>query len=179
MIIPLRRRVPTIQCPCCGADTGIEPQTKGERMTPELRALRERMRRAGIPTTWVEWWTGSEAQEVGEKQMMPRVPLKPDRPRWSDDVPLLHIIAQACWHDTAFIAGNRKGLEELRDAIGKALEMPQVTQRAEVCCNDGEGYVVAVRHESEGEMDLMPLGYTDYELCGEPDIGWPEWMMVE
>jgi hypothetical protein len=48
----------TIQCPCCGADTGV-PTVLDERTrhTPAQWALRERMHRAGLSWKAVKFWT--------------------------------------------------------------------------------------------------------------------------
>lgn len=91
-----------------------------------------------------------------------------------DDLPILHLIAQSRWHEPAFVVGNRAGLIALRNAIDAALARAEPA--AEVMCRDGEGYRVHVRCVPADEMDAIPLGYTDRELC--PDFGdsWPHWM---
>lgn len=57
----------------------------------------------------------------------------------------LHIYAQSCWHDEAWIAGNREGLTRLRDAIDKAL-LDGKGNSDHVFTTDGEGYrVIAMK----------------------------------
>lgn len=50
----------TICCPCCGVDTFIAPATHSVISEP-LMALRERMKRAGMPMKWVRYWTTERA----------------------------------------------------------------------------------------------------------------------
>lgn len=77
---------------------------------------------------------------------------------------LLHIYAQALWHDTAEIVGSRGGLEALRDAINAALARADGASTEAVFAADGEGYCVLVALCDE-QCDLR-LPYTDMESMG-------------
>lgn len=65
-----------------------------------------------------------------------------------DDVPedpgLLHIYGQACYHDDAFMVGNTKGLEAVRDAIDRVLSGETGQWATWVSVSDGEGYDLKV-----------------------------------
>ena len=55
-----QNREATIYCPCCGTDTGIPYARLGRSQSPQLKALRERMRKVGVPKRriidWVYGW---------------------------------------------------------------------------------------------------------------------------
>ena len=52
-----RQQLPTIRCPCCGADTGVEVTfPPGRKLSPEQMALRQRMRMAGISLKRIRLW---------------------------------------------------------------------------------------------------------------------------
>lgn len=76
-----------------------------------------------------------------------------------------HILAQRAFHDPAFIIGDCLGLARIRDAINAALEAGEA--RRGVFAQDGEGYGVHVLCITEAEMDGVPYGYTDTEMCGD------------
>ncbi|MBS0959817.1 hypothetical protein [Acetobacter thailandicus] len=93
---------------------------------------------------------------------------------WTDNCKVLHVIAQYDQHDDAHIIGTRAGLLRLRDAIDSALSEVNVTKKASVITNDGEGYVALIRCISGDDVDSIPLGYTaDY---AKDDSEWPEFM---
>lgn len=50
----------TIQCPCCGTNTYIPYVYGSTNPNEEQRALRERMRRAGLTLKAVRFWTTKE-----------------------------------------------------------------------------------------------------------------------
>ena len=87
---------------------------------------------------------------------------------------LLHIYAQPCWHEEAWIVGNRRGLEILRDAINQALAeghgQTATTPNEFVCTNDGEGYdVMVLLEESEwGHSYLEPETLTNWDVLRKP-----------
>lgn len=60
-----------------------------------------------------------------------------------DPIPLLHLHAQAAWHDPAYLVGNPEGLRHFVRAITEALAQGHSTS-AEVFVNDGEGFRVRV-----------------------------------
>ena len=92
----------------------------------------------------------------------------------ADSVPLLHIIAQKAWHDSAFIVGNLEALKLLRQALDAAMS-DAGTGFADVFAEDGEGYALHVRCLTDEEMATVPYGYTDPDTFGEPRP-WPLWM---
>jgi hypothetical protein len=71
---------------------------------------------------------------------------------------VLHVYAQSFQHDVATIKGDRKALTKLRDAINEALSVGE--GKADVFCNDGEGYEIGVFLE-EDKLEKMELPYTD------------------
>ncbi len=76
---------------------------------------------------------------------------------------VLHIYGQEHEHATAAIVGNRDALEQLRDAITKALEgKPAAT--GSVFVLDGKGYQVVVAERDV--LDDLPGPYSD------DDSGW-------
>src|SRR5690625_4592809 len=90
-----------------------------------------------------------------------------------DDTGDLHIYAQTCWHDDAYIAGTRKGLEDLRDAISRALSgRPSIMQ---AFTGDGEGYDVYVFEASSDYMGTrLMMPYTDeHALDGRSNVYHP------
>jgi hypothetical protein len=97
--------------------------------------------------------------------------------RWAEGTPLVHVIAQRVWHDPAFIAGNRAGIEALRDACNTALSYGvNVSSDARVFASDGEGYRVIVRVLDAAGMDDMPYGYVD-PMAQLNTPFWPSWML--
>ena len=102
------------------------------------------------------------------------IPLVEDEPRWTEDVKLLHIIAQHSYHDESWIIGTRLGLEKLRDAVIEALAAPETRQGAVVYAADGEGYGVFVRCEPARKFHLVPYGYT--HEWQDHDFPRPSWM---
>lgn len=86
----------------------------------------------------------------------------------------LHLFGQACWHDSVHIAGDRAGIEMLRDALTAALDDAQgVSMCADVFTNDGEGYNVSIHVLPKGEMDRLAVPYTDAIASASNDSLWP------
>ena len=81
----------------------------------------------------------------------------------SEDYPILHIYEQPSNHMDAFIFGNRLGLQELRDAIDRALSKEIDETPAEVFQSDGEFYYCFVRLASSNWMRLAPNPYSDFK----------------
>lgn len=61
-----------------------------------------------------------------------------------EDPGLLHLYGQGAYHDDAFMVGNTKGLEAVRDAIDKVLGGEADQGAAWVSVSDGEGYDLKV-----------------------------------
>ena len=91
--------------------------------------------------------------------------------------PLLHIHAQPCWHDPAYIVGNRAGLEALRDGLNATLA--GASRPAEVFVSDGEGYEVEVQldesdwQDREGTWRRRAKPYSDEIAASSADALWP------
>lgn len=92
----------------------------------------------------------------------------------TENLGLLHIIAQPMSHDEAFIVGTEEGLTRLRNAIDLAIKHKAETHQAALISNDGEGYWGMVRCATEDQMDEIPLGYT--EECFHDDRPMPDWI---
>lgn len=94
---------------------------------------------------------------------------------------ILHIYGQEAWHDDVNIYGNRKALEDLRDAITtllittehnnpkKEFNMPD-NLFIKSFVNDGEGFTCFLHIKEDEEMNRLPVPYTDEmasELAGQ------------
>ncbi len=84
----------------------------------------------------------------------------------NETIKLLHLYAQADWHDPAFIVGNRPALLALKAAIERALSDEEGIGKADAFTADGEGYSLYVAlNESEQLSSLdwqgLRLPYTD------------------
>lgn len=77
---------------------------------------------------------------------------------------MLHIYAQAMWHDQAFIVGSKAALEALGKAIARAIESGKSSAQSHTA--DGEGYVVMV---AVHEANDLAEPYTDREFMGKDD----------
>ena len=95
-----------------------------------------------------------------------------------EKVPIIHVLAQERWHDPAVIVANRAGLLALKEAVDKALESE--IGKANVFCEDGEGYELAVIHRTglvaHGNSDT-PFGYTDEDCCAKDTRPYPDWLI--
>lgn len=86
----------------------------------------------------------------------------------------LHVYAQSQWHDDAFVAGDRKSLEDLRSAIDRALAHGDGRAKATSFTNDGEGFDVHVLLLDDKTMDRLALPYTDEIASEKKDAAlWP------
>jgi len=72
---------------------------------------------------------------------------------------VLHLYAQAFWHDAAYIGGGRAALLALRDAINDALHKGDGS--AEASTSDGEVYTVHVVAMSDEDAMRQLVPYTD------------------
>jgi hypothetical protein len=96
----------------------------------------------------------------------------------ADPIPLLHLHAQAAWHDPAYLIGNPEGLRRLAHAITEALARGQSTS-ADVFVNDGEGFRVHVLCDASPWEDASwtrrAVPYTDEPAQDtNPSHLWPE-----
>jgi hypothetical protein len=87
---------------------------------------------------------------------------------------IVHIHAQAIFHDDAWIVGNREGLESLRAAIDEALREGKGSIEAFVV--DGEGFDISV---IQTDREDLAVPYTD-EMASEKqeDVKWP-WELLK
>src|SRR3546814_20944821 len=85
----------------------------------------------------------------------------------------LHCDGQNRWHYGADIAGDRSGIEMLREALTEALGAADgVSMAADVCAGDGEGYNVSVHVLPDAEFQRLAMPYTD-EIARESGGFWP------
>lgn len=81
----------------------------------------------------------------------------------------LHIYAQHCQHDEAFIIGNRDALIALRTAIDNVLtyNTPQIV---DAFVSDGEGFEAHIVLQTDIEMNTAEAPY-EYrrDSCSEQD----------
>ena len=84
----------------------------------------------------------------------------------------LHIYAQDCWHDEAWIAGNRDGLVKLRNAIDKAIVDGNGSSKR-VFTNDSEAYQVKVIKLTDEQLGKLYLPYTDKDISEGSGTEWP------
>ena len=96
-------------------------------------------------------------------------------PDGEQPVGYLHIFAQSHWHDSACIAGDRKGFEMLGTAISSVLAGE--SGRADlndVFVNDGEGYEINLyRIDDVDTLMRLAAPYTDEMARPRPDALWP------
>ena len=85
--------------------------------------------------------------------------------------PVIHIHAQEAWHDEAYLVGNRKALEKLKELIEQALKNEN-TANSVFYVADGEGFdlhVVLDDNDWQSESwQKAELPYRD-ELASAPD----------
>ncbi len=84
------------------------------------------------------------APPAGRRSAAPR---REDLLRETDDVPILHVHAQAAWHDPAFLVGNRAALQALRDLLDTVLAGGPTAQTAGCMVADGEHFDLCVALE--------------------------------
>jgi hypothetical protein len=70
---------------------------------------------------------------------------------------VVHIWGQGAWHETAYIRGNRSGLERLKRAVDEALEAGSGS--AEAYVSDGEGYDIDIRIVSDKDAEMLAVPY--------------------
>src|SRR5690348_14978169 len=85
------------------------------------------------------------------------------------DMETVHVYAQGAWHKEAYIAGNRSGLEKLRNALATALESGAAD--ANVFVNDGEGYEICVRLVDDETANKLIVPYTEEYARGSRQDG--------
>lgn len=73
---------------------------------------------------------------------------------------MLHIYSPIWQHADGYIIGDRWALEDLRDALDRAISSKEPTS-FNAFVNDGEGYTVHVAWLSEQDVDRLSLPYTD------------------
>src|SRR3546814_9713108 len=96
-----------------------------------------------------------------------------------DKIGWLHLYGQHLWHDEAYIAGDRAGIEMLRDALNEALGAADgVSMAADVFAGDGEGYNVSVHVLPDAEFQRLAMPYTD-EIARESGGFWPWHLAVK
>lgn len=99
--------------------------------------------------------------------------VNPDGKDVKDDKPapiaLVHVYAQAQYHDDCYVVGNIEGLTRLRDAIDKAIGAKRIV----VKCGNKERAVTDIRIDNDsigcslvngGTDDLFDQGFTHGEL---------------
>lgn len=90
--------------------------------------------------------------------------------------PIIHVYAQGCWHDDAYIVANKEGLLALKKAVDEALEKGKGD--AFVYAADGEEFTLLVLRIDgglgEGMWPKIAMPYTDKYVSEErPDALWP------
>lgn len=78
---------------------------------------------------------------------------------WLHDYGRMHIYAQVDPHDSVIIRGNRRALEDLRDALNRVLEGEQESESTATTA-DGEGYPIKI-HCTDLVSGLGPVPYTN------------------
>lgn len=84
-----------------------------------------------------------------------------------DDV-ICHIYGQQMWHDSAYIVGNKKGLENLRVLIDLALEKDEAVVDS-FYPKDFEGYKLYVACVEESVLEELELPYYDENYYQKSD----------
>lgn len=82
------------------------------------------------------------------------------------DCGTLHIFGQMFWHADAYIIGNRRALELLREQIDKTLQDGTITyDGCNYFQNDGEGFPLHIALATEEELKGLSSAYHDPEIC--------------
>lgn len=102
----------------------------------------------------------------------------PDHPR------LLHLYGQECWHDNAYLVGNRAALEALHTALGRLLAGGKPAEEVQVEAADGEGYNLYAllwdHPANSSEWDELRRPYTaEMTLDRRKGARYPEWVVLE
>lgn len=86
----------------------------------------------------------------------------------NEDNEICHIYGQQMWHDSVYIVGNKKGLENLRDLINLALEKNK-TVADSFYPKDFEGYKLYVACVKETVLEELELPYYDKDYYHKND----------
>jgi hypothetical protein len=81
-------------------------------------------------------------------------------PKVKRPFPILHLYSPPCFHDEAFVAGNRQGLELLKAEIEKALEGAKPGADTLYFNADGEGGYLVVEVFEQKEAENLALPYS-------------------
>ena|SRR3990167_301259 len=93
---------------------------------------------------------------------------------------LLHIYPQYAQHIDVCIAGNREGLEALRDAIERTLSFinPPCSSKVGAFVGDGEGFACHVIRIADTDFDSLAVPYiSEYASETRPDAV-PPWKYI-
>jgi len=74
--------------------------------------------------------------------------------------PILHLYSPPCYHDEAFVSGNREGLELLKAEIERALNGAKPGTDALYFNSDGEGGYIVVEMFEQSEAINLALPYS-------------------
>ena len=86
---------------------------------------------------------------------------------------ILHIYGPYAHHDDVLIVGTQKALERLRAALTEALDGGR-GETTRFFVNDGEGFALEVRLETEGALDrYVPPYSADYLQDPVANPNWP------
>ena len=77
----------------------------------------------------------------------------------------LHFYGQQGWHDAVRIIGTWEDLRSLRDALAMIVTNHATDSSATFFVNDGEGYAVHIRLETERAMEEYCVPYTADYAC--------------
>lgn len=78
---------------------------------------------------------------------------------------MLHVYAQSFYHGEAIITGSPEALRRLGEAILKASKSAHGKETTvNMMTNDGEGYQVVIRPDSQQAFDKAPLPYAQLGL---------------
>ena len=86
---------------------------------------------------------------------------------------ILHVYGPYMPHDTVLIVGTQAALERLRAAITQALEQGGLGAADPFFVNDGEGFDVQVRLETEEGLARYVPPYSAEDLQHDNNPNWP------
>ena len=92
----------------------------------------------------------------------------------------LHIYSQVWPHSDAFIVGEQEALEQLRDAITRALERGSPEKLEGMMVNDGEGFDTYIIQKND-DWDYLAVPYTDehFEEGEGSKAFWPTEIIIK
>lgn len=119
----------------------------------------------GTVTHWREMTTDESARHQREEAFA------------TDDA--LHLYAQQCPHDEAYVVGTQTALRNLRSAIDLALADPTIPAKVNTFAADGEGFQITVACVHLDVIDRLNTPYVDRDHVYDPPSAMAPWQLLD